>query len=134
VVREGADPGLGGGKSLEQGGFAGIGAPSVHVRQDLELPGECGRFRPGSPGWAEAGERIREEVKWALPMPPLPPWQDQAIPGGHEVFKEPALSASKTRVPEGTRHDHRGAVFAVPVLAHAAAAVFRLEDAAALKA
>ena len=41
------------------------------------------------------------------------------------------MSASKTRVPEGHRDDHRGAVFAVAVLALAPAAVFRQEDAPA---
>ncbi len=59
--------------------------------------------------------------------------QDQAFPGGHEVCQEPAAVGVKDPGARGHRHDHRGAVFAVAVLALAAAAVFRRQDAPALE-
>ena len=86
------------------------------------------RSRPGSPGWQKRGSAIREEGEVGIAhAAPAALGQDQALPGGHEVFRSRPLSASKTRVPGGHRHDHPGAVFAMPVLAHTAAAVFRLE-------
>ncbi len=129
---KGADPGLGGGEGLEQGGFTGIGgAHQAHVRQDLEFQVNAA-FPARFAGLAEAGGAHPGggEVGVALAAP-APFGQDQAFPGGHEVGQEPAGVAVKDAGAQGHRDDHRGAVFAVAILALAPAAVFRLEDAPA---
>ena len=131
---KGADPGLGRGEGLEQGGFAGIGgAHQAHVRQDLEFQVNAA-FPARLAGLAEAGGANpgRGEVGIAHAAPAAL-GQDQALPGGHEVFNEPAAVGVKNPGARGHRHDHRGAVFAVAVLLLAPAAVFRRQDAPALE-
>ncbi len=58
---------------------------------------------PGSPGWANRGACLVEDLKWALPSPPFPPFAAiNSCPSIVRSNKTSLVSASFMIVPGGT--------------------------------
>ena len=84
--------------------------------------------RPRRPGLARRGARLVDDLKWALPKPPLPPSASSTRwPSRSRSATSVSLSSSKICVPTGTFSIDVVAAGAGAVAAHAVAAVLRLE-------
>ena len=83
---------------------------------------------PGWPGLARRGARLVDDLKWALPKPPLPPLASSArVARARQIGEQRLLVLGKHLRSRRHMHDHVCAAGAGSVLAHAGAAVLGLE-------